>query len=83
MIDSKSDSTEVTVIMDFGVDELDEYNEVVGRIDKATFKSSEVKPIRGNRIEVFSAEFSGTYVLGKKLKSNGYVEAREIVRTTD
>jgi len=71
---------DVTVIMNFGVESVDEYGEVVDRVDKADFRNTLVMTKRGQRLTVTQGEFTGNYTLGRKLKSNGYLESREIVR---
>jgi len=73
----------VESILNFGVDEFDEYNEVVGRVDKVTFRSDVVLPIRGQIIIVPTGEFTGRYVIGRKLRSNGFVQSFEISRAAD
>lgn len=72
--------TPVVVIVNFGVDEIDEFNEVVGRIDKATFDIDSVNPKKGERLVIPAGKFSGQYLLARKIKTSAYVEVREIVR---
>jgi len=76
-------TTDVTVILEFGVEELDEFNEVVGRVDKVSVRNQEATTLKGQKLRVLAGEFSGYYTLGRKLKSNGYIEVREIVRLAD
>lgn len=74
---------EVDVILRFGVDDIDEFNEVVERVDKVSFKASQVGSLKGQTLTVATGEFTGKYDLGRKLRSNGYMESRELVRLSD
>jgi len=71
----------VRVIIEFGVDEIDEYNQLVGRVDKVSFKNP-VSPSRGNRIDVSEGDFAGKYTIGRKLENNGYISAFTIARVS-
>jgi len=79
---SDDSTTDVLVVMAFGVDEVDAYNEVVDRVDKASFRRVDVTVKMNEMLTVATGEFAGTYNIGKKLESNGFVEGREIVRST-
>jgi len=80
IVEDDQPDTDVDVILNFGVEAIDEYNEVIERVDKADFRNTQIKTKRGQLLVVGDGEFSGEYMLGKKLKSNGYIEAREITR---
>lgn len=75
--------TDVSVIVRFGVDEIDDYNAVVGRVDTASFRVSQIQVSSGQRLEISTGEFSGKYDIGRVIENNGYVEGREIVRVAD
>lgn len=79
---SDDSTTDVLVVMAFGVDEVDAYNEVVDRVDKASFRRVDVTVKMNEMLTVATGEFAGVYNIGKKLESNGFVEGREIVRST-
>ena len=68
-------------VIAFGTDELDEYNEVVGRVDKASFRSSSGKFVHGDIMQIPTGEWAGHYILGRTVESNGYVTGYEITRS--
>ena len=81
--ESYTPTSTVDAVLDFGVEDLDEYNEVVGRLDKVSIKSTQEIPTRGQILVVETGEFAGRYVIGRKLRSNGYIQSFEISRAAD
>lgn len=73
----------VEAVIAFGTDDIDEYGEVVGRVDQVSFRTSVYKGGHGTVMTVSGGEFAGVYNLGKTLESNGYVSSYEITRRRD
>ncbi|RLC08112.1 MAG: hypothetical protein DRI24_23855 [Deltaproteobacteria bacterium] len=71
---------EVDAVLSFGVEAVDDFNEVVERVDKASFRTSEYTYKRGDIMEITSEVWAGLYELGKRLESNGFVSGFEITR---
>lgn len=73
-------TTAVEVVVRFGVDAIDEYGEVMEKIDRAMFRASVVTTKQGEILTVSTGEFAGVYELGRMLKNNGYVIGRVITK---
>ncbi len=80
-VDSTTTTCRVVVARD--VDEVDEFNQVVRRMDVGRFLSDEVEAKKRDILVIADGEYSGEYGIGKEIENNGFIFSRELTRRYD